>query len=339
VDSSVGLARGFENRLFFKDPFHFGKAAGQAGRSSFFRVHDVINPGHFDLQSLRVFLQVALTGSLTRAAEKSHMTMSALSKRIAELERTADCSLFIRHPRGLELTPAGTELVHHARAVLDSVNRMAFAMGDFAIGVRGNVRIWANTSAITQFLPQDLAGFVRAQPLVRISLEEKTSEQVVSAVSDGEADLGIFADNVASAGLEKYLYRRDRLVLLVPADHPLATAAEITFAETLDYDFVGLSTGSSLLQRLTDAAAAVEKPLRLRIQVSSFDAICRMIEAGLGIGILPEGALREGNMALRAIRLSEAWTHRSLWLGVRSRGALVPEALKLLEHLCRADPQ
>ena len=298
----------------------------------------MINPSHFDLQSLRVFLQVALTGSLTKAAEKSHMTLSALSKRIAELERTADCSLFTRHPRGLELTPAGTELVHHARAVLEAVNRMAFAMGDFAIGVRGNVRLWANTSAVTQFLPQDLAAFVRGQPLVRISLEEKLSEQVISAVADGEADMGIFADNVPSSGLEKYLYRRDRLVLLVPADHPLASKAEISFDETLEYDFVGLNQGSSLLQRLTEAAAGLERALRLRIQVSSFDAICRMIEAGLGIGVLPEGAVREGNTALRAIRLSDGWAHRSLWLGVRSRTALGPEAVKLLDHLCQVDP-
>lgn len=299
----------------------------------------MINPGHFDLQSLRVFLQVALTGSLTRAAEKSHMTLSALSKRIAELERTADCSLFTRHPRGLELTPAGTELVHHARAVLDSVNRMAFAMGDFASGVRGNVRIWANTSAVTQFLPQDLAAFMRAQPLVRISLEEKVSEQVIQAVTDGEADLGIFADNVPASGLEKYLYRRDRLVLLVPGDHPLASKAEIAFDEALEYDFVGLNQGSSLLQRLTEAAAGLERTLRLRIQVSSFDAICRMIEAGLGIGVLPEGAVREGGGGLRAIRLTDGWAHRSLWLGVRSKTGLVPEAVKLLEHLCRVAPQ
>ena len=304
---------------------------------SSFSVKSVINPGHFDLQSLRVFLQVALTGSLTKAAEKSHMTLSALSKRIAELERTADCSLFVRHPRGLDLTPAGTELVHHARAVLDAVNRMAFAMGDFAIGVRGNVRIWANTSAITQFLPQDLAAFVRAQPMVRISLEERTSEQVISAVADGEADLGIFADNIPSSGLEKYLYRRDRLVLLVPGDHPLASRTEIAFDDTLDYDFVGLSQGSSLLQRLSEAAAGLERTLRLRIQVSSFDAICRMIEAGLGIGVLPEGALRDGGAGLRAIRLTDPWAHRSLWLGVRAKNALVPEAAKLLEHLCRAD--
>jgi DNA-binding transcriptional LysR family regulator len=296
----------------------------------------VINPGHFDLQSLRVFLQVALSGSLTKAADKSHMTLSALSKRIAELERTADCALFIRHPRGLELTPAGTELVHHARAVLDSVNRMAHAMGDFAIGVRGHVRIWANTSSITQFLPLDLAAFVREQPLIRISLEEKLSEQVIAAVAGGEADLGIFADNVPSQGLEKYLYRRDHLVLLVPSDHPLAALDEIAFSETLDYDFVGLNQGSSLLQRLNEAAAMLDKPLRLRIQVSSFDAICRMIEAGLGIGVLPDGAVRAGNTGLRAVRLTDPWARRSLWLGVRASASLVPEAVKLLDHLRQA---
>jgi DNA-binding transcriptional LysR family regulator len=297
----------------------------------------VINPGHFDLQSLRVFLQVALTGSLTRAADKSHMTLSALSKRIAELERTADCSLFVRHPRGLELTPAGTELVHHARAVLDSVNRMAHAMGDFASGVRGHVRIWANTSSITQFLPWDLAAFVREQPLIRISLEERVSELVISAVAGGEADLGIFADNVPAPGLEKYLYRRDRLVLLVPSDHPLASMAEISFSETLDYDFVGLNQESSLLQLLSDAAASLDKALRLRIQVSSFDAICRMIEAGLGVGVLPDGALRPENTALHAIRLTDHWAHRSLWLGVRARASLTAEAAKLLDHLRKAD--
>jgi DNA-binding transcriptional LysR family regulator len=299
-------------------------------------VQFVINPGHFDLQSLRVFLHVALTGSLTRAADKSHMTLSALSKRIAELERTADCSLFIRHPRGLELTAAGTELVHHARAVLDSVNRMAHAMGDFAIGVRGHVRIWANTSAVTQFLPRDLASFVREEPLIRLSLEEKVSAESIAAVAAGEADLGIFADNVPAPGLEKYLYRRDHLMVVVPAGHPLAALAEVSFSETLEYDLVGLNTGSSLHQRVTDAAASLDKALRVRIQVSSFDGICRMIEAGLGVGVLPDGAVRPENTGLHAIRLTDAWADRSLWLGVRARASLAPEALKLLDHLRHA---
>lgn len=281
---------------------------------------------------------VAQTGSLTKAAEKSHLTLSALSKRIAELERTVDCALFVRLPRGLELTPAGHELVQHARAVLDMVSRMADDMSDFAIGVRGHVRVWANTSSIIQFLPGDLARFIGQQPLIRISLEERLSAAIVAALVDGEADLGIFADNVPAEHVEKFLYRRDRLVVLVPPNHALAACTEVSFLDTLAYDFVGLNQGSSLLQRLTDASTVLDKVLRLRIQVSSFDGICRMIEAGLGIGILPQGAVRAENFGagLRAVPLSDAWASRTLWIGVKSRALLLPEARKLLDHLCAA---
>jgi DNA-binding transcriptional LysR family regulator len=298
----------------------------------------VINPTHFDLQSLRIFLMVAQTGSLTKAADKSHMTLSGLSKRVADLERTVDCALFLRMPRGLELTPAGQELVQHARKVLDTVNRMAGQMSDFAIGVRGHVRVWANTSAIIQFLPLDLATFLREQPLIQISLEEKLSQDVVAALISGETDLGIFADNVPSPGVEKFLYRRDRLVVLVPPDHPLAALTEVNFAETLSYDFVGLNQGSSLLQRLTDASAALGQTLQLRIQVSSFDGICRMIEAGLGIGVLPDGAVRAEILGagLRAVDLTDPWASRTLYLGVKSEATLLPETSKLLAHLREA---
>ena len=299
----------------------------------------MINPVHFDLNTLRTFILVAQVGSLTKAADKSHMTLSALSKRIAELERTVDCALFVRLPRGLELTPAGHELVQHAHSVLDTVSRMADGMSDFAIGVRGHVRVWANTSSIIQFLPLDLAVFIRAQPLIRISIEEKLSTDVIAALLNGEADLGIFADNVPSHDVEKFLYRRDRLVVLVPPDHPLSSRTEVDFSETLSYDFVGLNHGSSLLARLSDAAVVLDKVLRLRIQVSSFDGICRMIEAGLGIGILPRGAVRAENFGagLRAIHLRDTWASRTLWLGVKSQTALLPETIKLLEHLRRSD--
>jgi DNA-binding transcriptional LysR family regulator len=295
----------------------------------------VINPTHFDLHSLRFFMLVAQTGSLTKAAEKSHMTLSALSKRMAELERTVDCALFIRLPRGLELTPAGRELVHHARSVLDMVSRMADDMGDFAVGVRGHVRVWANTSSIVQFLPDDLARFIAAQPLIRISLEERLSTDIVAALLSGEADLGIFADNVPSHQVEKFLYRQDRLVVLVPPEHPLAARTEVAFSDTLEYDFVGLNHGSSLLQRMADASNALEQALRLRIQVSSFDGICRMIEAGLGIGILPQGAVRAEHYGagLRAVALTDPWACRTLWVGVKSIASLLPEARTFLDHL------
>ena len=295
----------------------------------------MINPAHFDLQSLRVFLLAAEYGSLTRAAEHAGMTLSALSKRIAELERTTDCALFIRLPRGLELTSAGHGLLSHVRSILDGVNRMAVDVGDYAVGVRGHLKIWVNTSAVVQFLPNDLGNFLGKNPQLRVSLDEALSDAIVEAVESGRADMGVFADNVSAPGLEKFVYRTDQLVLLVPPAHPLAELHEVAFTDTLIYDYVGLNQGSSLLRRISDAALRAGKVLNVRIQVSSFDAICRMIEAGLGIGVLPKAAVRTELLGagLRAVNLTDDWAQRTLYLGVKSVAGLQPEALRLFEYL------
>lgn len=295
---------------------------------------EMINPAHFDLQSLRIFLLVADSGSLTRAAERAHMTLSAISKRIGELEKTIDCELLVRLPRGIELTPAGVGLKEHAQRVIDHVNRMAGEMSEFAVGVRGHVRMWVNTSAVVQFLPNDIAEFLADNPGIHIGLEEKLSGEIVEALMRGRADLGVFADNVPAPGIVKRPYRSDSLVLLVPCGHPLNGRTEIGFVDTLEYDYVGLNAGSSLLTRLVTAAIALEKTLRIRIQVSSFDGICRMIEAGLGIGILPRAAVRPEILGTRLspIALSDPWASRTLWVG-RSASAIQPEVTKLFDFL------
>ena len=299
----------------------------------------MVNPSHFDLQSMRVFLLVAEHGSLTKAAEHGGLTLSAVSKRIADLESVTDCTLLIRRARGVELTAAGRGLHEHAARVLDQVNSMANEMSDYAIGVRGHVRVWANTSAIVQFLPADLARFLDANQGVKVSLEERLSGDIVDAVASGKAELGIFADNVPAPGVERRLYRRDQLVLVVPEHHPLARRDVVSFVETLNEDYVGLNAGSSLLARMRDAALAAERPLRLRIQVSSFDGICRMIEAGLGIGVLPLQALRTEvvDAGLRAVKLSDTWADRTLWIGTGDADMLAPEAARLFAFLSQSD--
>lgn len=302
----------------------------------------MVNPTHFDLQSLRVFLLVAEHGSLTKAAERGQLTLSAISKRIAELESVTDCTLLIRRPRGVELTAAGRGLLEHATRVLDQVNSMASEISDYAIGVRGHVRLWANTSSIVQFLPVDLARFLDANQTIKISLEERLSGEIVDAVKSGKADLGVFADNIPAHGIERRLYRRDELVLLVPQSHPLAHEEEISFTKTLDEDYVGLNSGSSLLARMTDAAFEAGRPLKLRIQVSSFDGICRMIEAGLGIGILPRAAVRPELVVtrLRMVRLTDPWATRTLWIGASDSAMSAPEVTRLFDFLsCESDAE
>jgi DNA-binding transcriptional LysR family regulator len=146
---------------------------------------------------------------------------------------------------------------------------MAGEMSDFAVGVRGHVRMWVNTSAVVQFLPNDIAEFLSGNPGVHISLEEKLSETIIEALSHGRADLGVFADNVLSPGIEKRLYRSDDLVLLVRQGHPLDSLSEIAFADTLEHEYVGLNEGSSLLNRMMTAATAIEKTLRIRIRLAA----------------------------------------------------------------------
>lgn len=290
---------------------------------------------HYDLQSLRVFIVVAELGSLTKAAERTCLTLSAVSKRMTDLEHSIDCTLMLRQPRGIELTAAGKGLLAHARQVVERVNRMANEMSDYAAGVRGHVRVWANTSSVIQFLPHDVQAFLSGNPGVKISLEERLSDEIVMAIRNGDADIGIFADNVLSPGIDKAIYREDKLVLLVPAGHPLAALEEVAFADTLDFEYVGLNEGSSLLARLLDAAFSADRVLKLRIQVHSFDGICRMIEHGLGIGVLPEGAVRPEILAagLRAVKLTDPWAHRALWIGTLSRETLSPEALRLYDFM------
>ncbi|MFJ4346429.1 LysR family transcriptional regulator [Pseudomonas sp. NPDC089401] len=290
-----------------------------------------------DLLSLRLLLFVAETRNLTQAARMANMSLSTASKRLAELERLTECVLLDRRPRGVELTPAGRGMTEHARHIVDGINRMACDASDYAMGARGHVRLTANTSAVIQFLPQDLSVYLASNPFVRIGMEEALSDDIVQALIHGRADIGIFADNVASEGICKHPYRTDQLALLVPAGHPLAGNPRLTLERALDYEFVALNQGSSLLRRISDEAVAHGKILKVRIQVSSFDGICRMIEAGLGIGILPLGSVRKALLGhqLHAIMLEGDWAQRTLYVGVAEHVELAPEARNLFEHLTR----
>ncbi len=294
-----------------------------------------MNLHRIDLVSLSLFNLVARTGSISQGAELAMLAVGAASKRMTDLEAAFGVPLLERHSRGVKLTPAGEALHRHVQRILGDVDQMAADLSDHAKGLLGVVRLWANTSAITQFLPGDLAAFSRAQPGIRIELNEADSHEVVLAVLDGRADLGIFADRTPALGLHTRLYRRDRLVLVVPPGHALAKRRKLAFAEAVDYDFVSLTQATSLAQRLALASGQISKPLRIRIHVRSFDAMCQMVAAGLGIAVLPATAAQPlvQALGLRLIELTDGWIERELLLGVRELGALARPARKLLDHL------
>lgn len=292
-----------------------------------------------DLTSLQLFVAVCELGSIGRAAEREFIAASAVSKRLSDLETAVDTALLYRHSRGVTLTPAGESLLHHARTVLFGLERMQGELSEYADGVRGHVRMHANISAIFQFLPEDLGAFAREHSQIKIDLQEHLSSDVLHAVQEGAADLGICNIGTASAGgspgLQSRPYRSDRLVLVVPSGHALSAQAAINFEEVLDWDIVGLHANSSISLAMRAAAAAAGRPLRQRIQVTGLDAMCRMIDNGLGVGLLPDRAfaLMRGVGQLQAIPLTEAWAHRELRVVARDFEALPITARLLVEHL------
>ena len=292
-----------------------------------------------DFVTLKLFVAIADERSLTRAAEREHLALAAVSKRVSDLESQLGIALLYRQPKGVELTPAGHALLHHARHMMDNLEQLNADLSEFSQGVKGHVRIHANTSAVIEFLPEDLAAFARLHPQVKIDLEERVSSETIRAVREGLTDIGIFAGHVPTEELQVFGYRHDQLVLVTPRDHPLAGRSSIALREAVGYDFIGLQQDASLHGLLQHSAHHLGAALRLRIQVRSFEAICRMIHTGMGIGVLPENAVRTYLPALdvRIIPLEDAWARRELKVGVRNLEALSLTARQMLEHLIASE--
>ena len=288
-----------------------------------------------DLTSLQLFVAVCELGSIGRAAEREFIAASAISKRLADLETTLGTPLLYRHTRGVDLTPAGESLLHHARSVLYSLEKMQGELSEYVDGVRGHVRVHASISAIVQFLPEDLGAFIRQHEQVKIDLEEHLSTEVVRAVQEGAADLGICNAGVGTGELQTLPYRQDQLVLIVPQGHPLAAAQAIDFVQSLDWDHVGLHATSSIYLAMREAAATAGRSIRLRIHVTGLDAMCRMIHNGLGVGVMPRRAfeLMQGVGALACVPLKDDWARRHIELVARDFSTLPVTARLLVDHL------
>jgi DNA-binding transcriptional LysR family regulator len=294
-----------------------------------------INPARVDFVTLRLFRAVVETGSITAGAARCGLALSAASRRLSDFEAAAGTGLLVRGARGVTLTPAGHVAWQHATRLFHGFQLFSAEVGEYARGIRGHVRLWSNMSALTEFLPTMLAGFARRHPDIKVEIEEQISPDTVQALRRGIADLGVFAEGTPADGLVVERYQADQLVLVCPLDHPLAAHPALRFADCLDHDFVGLNRGSSLLAVISVAAARAGRALHPRVQVRSFDAMCQMISAGLGVGVLPLDAC-QGMLAARgltAVPLSEPWARRWLMLGHLGEERLSQPALLLLRHM------
>lgn len=279
---------------------------------------------HFDLTDLRLLVKVAEANSVTGGAEAMHLSVPAASTRIKNLEESIGAKLLFRTPQGVTLTPPGQTFVQHARLVLGQLERLRGDLQEYALGIKGHLRMWASATAMGEFLPPVLQTYLKQHPDVNVDLRERLSHDIVRSVSEGKIDIGIVSGYERTEALQVIPYRSDRLVLVVPRDHALAGSGSIAFADTLALDHIGLHEGSALrafLQRICDD---LHKGLKLRIEVSNFEAACRMVEAAVGVSVMPESAARRHAQAMQIgiVPLSDAWSLRQMHVCVRSLEAL-----------------
>ena len=290
----------------------------------------------FDLVDLQLFLHVVEAGSITGGATRAHLSLASCSERIHGMEETLGVPLLLRGRRGVTPTPAGDALVRHARLVFQQLQRMRAELGDHAQGLKGSVRLRCNTAALSEYLPDALAGFLARHPHVDVALEEHPSHEVAKAVREGAADLGIVSDAVDLSQLESFPFRTDRLVAVATPELAQQLAPEgrpVPFVRLADFDHVSLAGDSALFNYLELQARRLGRTLHARVRLRDFAAICRMVEAGVGVGIVPEPAARRGaqTMNIVVIELLDAWALRQLSICVKSFDALPRHAQQLVD--------
>jgi molybdate transport repressor ModE-like protein len=289
----------------------------------------------FDLADLSLFRHVVEAGSITHGAERAHLALAAASTRIRNMEDVLGVPLLTRGRQGVTPTQAGRTLLQHARTILRQAERLHEDLGAYGGGFAGQIRVLSNTNALTEFLPEALSSFLAEHPSVSVDLEERLSDEIVGLIAEGVADLGVVAGTVDAGALETYPFRRDRFVLVVAQDHPLAKRAKIGFEDVLEHDFVGLDRASAIQRFLATKAVRIGRPLRLRVQLRSFDAVCRLVECKVGIGIVPETTARRVSktMAIAIVPLTDSWAVRDLTICIRNMSELPLYARQLVEHL------
>lgn len=290
-----------------------------------------------DLQTLRVVIAVAESGSISAGSDRLQLAVAAASARISALETMLGVRIFERSPRGVELTPAGRMLVQRGRELLDGADQLAVDLRDWSLGLAGHVRLLANASAVLEVLPQRLDGFMRSHPRIHVEVEERMSPQILAALLEGRADVGIVDIATPTRGLEFFPFFRDQLALVLPAGHALAQEREVRLPQMLSENFIVLAGINMVTTRLFNAAAAVGEALKVRMQMRSFDAACRMVAAGLGVAVLPMQAVAPqlAHLPLQAVPVAEDWARRTHHLALRT-GAEAPAAARTLVEALRS---
>lgn len=296
-----------------------------------------------DFKSLRLFAAVCDNGNIKDAAVQEHIEPSAISKRIAQLEDVLGIQLLVRGRMGAEPTPAGQALLEHIRTLRFTLQRIEGDLDSFKGGVKGYVRLVASASAMAESLLDDVAAFMRLPENrdIKVDIQEHLSVDLIRAVSSGSASLGVCWDNADFEGLAHVPYRSDQLALAVHGDHPLAERSSIRFAQTLEFEHVGLSPNTAVYRLLQKAAAREGKTIVYRSVVSNFDAAFRVVAANLGVSVVPiqVGAGYQRMFNIKLIPLTDKWAERNFAICFNDAAKNQPAVARLLDFLALHEPR
>lgn len=288
-----------------------------------------------DFITLLIFNTICEEGSLSKAAEKNMIALSAASKRLSDLEQAVGSKLFIRDSQGMKVTPAGESLLYHSRIIIESIYKVSVELDEYKFGLKGFVRLQANLAAIIQFLPEELSSFIKDNPQIKIELEQNTSVNIIKNIQNQNADLGICVEDFQKQDLVYNLYHLDELVVVAPSHDYLKINKIYSLDDALRHDVIGLQVQSSINEKLRSKAESLGIVLKLRILVSGFDALCRMVQAGMGLGIIPKKVFEIIGVPLGLVYfpINEVWATRNLYLVSKPDEVLNPVTLLLKKHL------
>ncbi|WP_313484186.1 LysR family transcriptional regulator [Acinetobacter variabilis] len=294
-----------------------------------------------DFFDLRLFLNIVDTGSLTKGAERSAISLQAASERIKKLEQQYQVSLFSRHSGGVKMTFAGQVFAEHAQALLQQGQQLSQAMAGFSEGLHSNISLWCNSSAQSEYLPLLLPQYLVNNPNIQIDLKEAESKDIIAALVSGTAKLGLISSFFPAPQLQTLEFSDDPLVLICPEQHDLAANQALTLADYLSYPFVGLMQYHSLQQSIETQARLLNCEIQYRLRLPNFAAIAQVVANGVGIAIMPKRAAQRLSKlyAFQQIQLTGDWANRKLLLAAKNFDELSTAYQHFSQFLISADVQ
>jgi molybdate transport repressor ModE-like protein len=291
-------------------------------------------PYRIDPFDLRLFAAIVEHGSITAGARHIHLSLAAASTRLQQLEHAVGAALLLRSKRGVRTTDAGRTLLLHAGRLQRDMEALHADMAAHAHGVRSTVRVLCNTAAMTEHLPQLLGCFLVEHPDIDIELRELGSRDALMSMRQGQADIGIMANNVSTEGLRTRFFREDRLVAVLPKPGARTPRRAMPFVDLLERPFVGLPVDSGLSRLLHDRALQHGRGLHHRVRVRGLDALMQLVGEGVGVAVVPQAtAARLADERVVVRPLSDDWATRQLLLCTASDMPLGAGAAALYRFL------